>query len=103
MSTNNKRVGRYPEIEVQEHETQYTITGIVTLVVSSNVDLEKVIIDENWNRLSHDKSALAHVESEIHVEAKIPFELEKIAEMNEGWQIGVDEVEWSYEGETDID
>ena len=86
MSTNNnKHLGnRYPEIEVQEDETQYTISGIVTLVVSSNVDLQKVIIDENWNRLSHDKSALAHVESEIHVEAKIPFELEKIAEMNEG-------------------
>ena len=102
MST-NKKVVHESEIEVQEHETRYTITGVVTLVVCSNVALEKVILDGDWNRLSHDKSALAHVESEIHVEAKIPHELEKIAEVNEGWQISVDEVEWRYEGETDID
>ena len=102
MST-NKQVVHESEIEVQEDETRYTITGIVTLVVTSNVNLEKVILDGDWNRLSHDKSALAHVESEIHVEAKIPHELEQLAEVNQGWQIAVDEVEWRYEGETDID
>ena len=106
MSTNKiKTHWLYPDVEVHDGEIEYELRGIVTIKVKSNVDLERIVIDNNWYKLkaegSDSKSALEHLESEMHVEAKIPFELEKIAEMNEGWEIGVEEVEWEWESTYD--
>ena len=93
---------RQPEIKVHDgDEIEYELRGIVTIRVRSNVDLDRVMLDENFYRLkvegSASKSAIEHIQKEIHVEAKIPFELEKMAEVNEGWEIGVEEVEWEWD------
>jgi len=102
MSTSKiKKDWLYPDVKVHDGEIEYEFRGIVTIKVRSNVDLERILIDNNWYRLkvegSDSKSALEHVQNDVHVEAKIPFELEKIAEENKGWEIGVEEVEWEWQ------